>query len=151
MIRFTPFTDEEYAENFWRHSGKRGPDECWEWKLARDRTGYGRTKLRHVTWQAHRMSWKLTNGEIPKGLFVCHKCDNRPCVNPSHLFLGTNSDNLKDAVAKGRQKSPNRGKTHCQHGHEFTAANTQITKDGFRRCRKCSALRSKKYYHEKRN
>lgn len=145
-----PFTDQEHAENFWRHSGKRGDDECWEWELARDRKGYGRIKLHRVSWQAHRMAWKLTHGEIPAGLYVCHKCDNPPCVNPKHLFLGTHSDNLRDCVAKGRHISPLRGMTHCKRGHQFTEVNTRRSGDGYRRCRKCAAARSKKYYYAKR-
>ena len=79
--------------------------ECWEWTGARDKDGYGvisvpRPKHRNT---AHRVSWRIFNhAEIPKGLLVCHHCDNPPCCNPKHLFLGTASDNFKDCIKKGR-------------------------------------------------
>jgi hypothetical protein len=75
---------------------------CWEWVGHKLKFGYG-----HAYWSgklllAHRLSWMLTNGEIPRGMCVLHKCDNPGCVNPSHLFLGTYQDNATDKVAKGR-------------------------------------------------
>lgn len=80
---------------------------CWLWQGAR-KNGYGvlakpRTKLRFY---AHRLSFTLHKGEIPDGLYVCHHCDNPQCVNPEHLFLGTNADNMRDASLKGRLKKP---------------------------------------------
>jgi len=76
---------------------------CMEWQGAiTSTTGYGKVKLGDRRIDTHRASWILTNGEIPDGLFICHKCDNRPCINPAHLFLGTRSDNMRDAYDKGR-------------------------------------------------
>ena len=75
---------------------------CWEWKKGRDLNGYGRVKVAHRTVKAHRVSWTLHFGAIPTGLFVLHRCDNPPCCRPDHLFLGSTTDNARDAAAKGR-------------------------------------------------
>lgn len=78
---------------------------CWLWKRSTDTNGYGQfyiVKKKHV---AHRFAWKMIRGSIPRGLFVLHRCDNPPCVNPKHLFLGTQADNIHDMMAKGRMRS----------------------------------------------
>lgn len=79
---------------------KRG--ECWEWTASRDKDGYGLFCLAGATSKAHRASWILFKGSIPSGLSVLHECDNRGCVNPDHLFLGTQLDNMRDCRAKNR-------------------------------------------------
>lgn len=86
---------------FWRNV-KRGPD-CWEWTLSKTWNGYGRFSLTPAKGvRAHRFAWEMTNGPIPDGMCVCHKCDNPLCVRPDHLFLGTHKDNARDRERKGR-------------------------------------------------
>jgi hypothetical protein len=76
--------------------------KCWIWIANTDRDGYGRISSKGVQYKAHRISWEIYNGPIPDELLVLHKCDNPPCVNPNHLFLGTHKDNSVDMVNKGR-------------------------------------------------
>lgn len=89
---------------FWERVDKSGgKDACWEWKICRHKKGgYGAWTLNKVSCKAHRLAYEYTYGPIPKGLNVCHKCDNPPCCNPSHLFIGTYKDNHQDSVKKGR-------------------------------------------------
>jgi hypothetical protein len=90
-----------------------GSTECWHWCGARNAFGYGRMTYRGRLQVAHRLSWEYFNGPIPDGLYALHTCDNASCINPEHLWLGTYSDNLRDAWAKGR----NKGRT----GHKRSA------------------------------
>ena len=86
---------------------------CWEWRGSRDRSGYGMIWLDTRMHRSHRISWELSKGPIPKGLWVLHRCDNPPCVRPGHLFLGNVIDNVRDMMAKGRYRqgahNPRRG------------------------------------------
>ena len=77
---------------------------CWIWNRYVGRNGYGQVAVSHKTSMPHRVMYQAHNGEIPKGLVVMHACDNRLCVNPDHLSLGTQGDNVRDCVAKGRAR-----------------------------------------------
>ncbi len=85
--------------------------DCWEWTRSLDISGYGVFAIKHENYKAHRISYELYKGKIPKDMLVCHSCDNRKCVNPEHLFPGTNKDNNHDMIKKGRARYPGTDKT----------------------------------------
>lgn len=106
-------------ERFWEKVDKQGPEECWEWQAATHRHGYGAFGVGGRDGKmarAHRISYKLHKGPIPDGCYVLHHCDNPPCVNPDHLYVGTQTDNMQDAVERDRGVgSPGMpGETHPQ-------------------------------------
>lgn len=90
-------------KRFWERVNKQ-PDGCWLWTGTTNLRGYGILARNNTMQLAHRFSYELHKGVIPDGMFVCHSCDNPPCVNPDHLWLGTNADNVSDMVAKGRAR-----------------------------------------------
>ena len=138
-------------DRFWSRVIVLGADQCWEWTGIHTKHGYGQIHINNKIKRAHRYSWELHFGrEVPDGLCVCHRCDNPKCVNPHHLFIGTQEENMKDSSAKGRVYKGgagipwNRNITHCKHGHEFTEENTSFCQ-GRRRCKECSRIRDKAY------
>lgn len=126
-----PFTAQD-ADRFWSKVDKS--DGCWLWRGALFSNGYGQVSRTGGGIGAHRVSWFLAYGPIPDGLFVCHRCDNPPCVNPDHLFLGTAKDNRLDMMSKGkttRPSQPVRGEMH------FWA---KLTEDDVRSIRDLAAI-----------
>lgn len=89
---------------FWSKVDRRGVEECWPWTAGcfKDRGGYGAFWLNGRLWKAQRVAWLFTNGPIPEGLEVLHRCDNPQCCNPAHLWLGTSLENQRDKFEKGR-------------------------------------------------
>jgi hypothetical protein len=118
----------------------RKEGDCLVWGLGCDRKGYGRARIAGRMTLVHRAAWMARYGQPPPGKpHVLHHCDNPPCWKDGHLFVGTDKDNAEDREAKGRNGYSKR--TRCPQGHPYDEANTYITKDGKRMCRKC--LRSR--------
>lgn len=135
------------SERFWGAIEKT--DSCWLWEAGKGSDGYGQFEVNGKKVKVHRYSYEIHKGEIPEGIDVLHTCDVRPCVNPDHLWLGTDADNNRDMREKGRAVD-NRGKvyksrnSHCKNGHELIGDNLKTT--GRRGCRICA----NEYYRNRR-
>lgn len=130
-------------KRFWDSVDVRGRDECWLWKAGTNNTGYGSFRYGGKADGAHRISYLLAHGVMPN---VCrHTCDNPSCVNPSHLLDGTQKDNMRDYVERGKSTDRDAAKTHCSKGHLLDTANTLhrrgVGPRRWRTCKKCQRAR----------
>jgi len=136
------------GERFWEKVDKSG--DCWTWKGGTFRFGYGSFRVGDRRIPAHRVSWELAFGKIADGMCVLHTCDNPGCVNPAHLRLGTQQDNVRDAREKGRfvlnPKPDNHPRqpggtyersAYCKHGHPLDETNARRTAGGHIKCLAC--------------
>lgn len=131
VVELTP----KEARNFWAKIRVSGAGQCWPWEGSLNAGGYGYWGYRGRLRRAHRVAWAVANGPLPADLTVDHTCKNRSCCNPGHLRLLTHAENSGDHTVVRR--------THCPHGHEFTAGNTYNPpgSPGARMCRSCIAAR----------
>ena len=127
-------------ERYWNKVDKQGPvpsvpglGRCWEWIGGTVPTGYGRFKVGLFTYRAHRYSWILANGKVPKGLELHHLCNNRRCVNPAHLRLISHADHMKLSLRANQ--------THCWRGHLLSGDNMRRDTRGNRTCKTCATIR----------
>jgi len=118
------------------------PNGCHLWVSTKVTGGYGRVYIKGVPFRAHRAVYSLAKGIHDPSLLVCHRCDTPACVNPDHLFLGTSTDNLRDAFAKGRLYVPMKNRTHCKKGHALDL----VTPKGCGACSICIKDSRKKNY-----
>ncbi len=147
------------AELFWvkvdKSKGQGPTGTCWQWTASKHKTkNRGCFHINGKSIEAHRASWLINKGLIPSDLSVLHTCDNPSCVRPTHLFLGTQADNMKDMVQKGRHGKPLAKRSHCKNGHEFTPDNTRLRKQNgstHRQCIVCIQITNKKWRNNATN
>jgi HNH endonuclease len=129
----------DQATAFWaRVDQSGGPTACWPWTGPRTPQGYGRYSVHQIRQRAHRYALLFSGWTIPPGLLVCHHCDNPPCCNPSHLYVGTYADNNRDKARRGHLPPQNLRATHCRRGHAFAGTNLHVRpRDSAQVCRQC--------------
>ena len=131
--------------DFWSNAEYVTESGCLIWMKGVNRGGYGNIANREER-LTHRLAWVLTHGPIPENLKVLHSCDTPSCMNPHHLFLGTDRDNHIDALKKGRWHHAGEKKTVCPLGHPYDEENTGYSNHGTRFCKKCKSDRQKAWW-----
>lgn len=142
------------ADRFWRRVEPEPMSGCFLWLGYRNHRGYGLMWDTNEMRFATRVAWKLHFGEIPNGLSVLHRCDLTSCVRPEHLFLGTHTDNMRDAAAKGRLAAQKEGpRLVCAAGlHAMTPFNVYIHPTrGKRSCKACQVQRGREWRERERH
>ena len=115
-MTYTKKRKEETSRRFWAKVDKTSnPNGCWEWKGAENTSHYGVFWADGKLWIAHRYAWSVMVGVIPEGMYVCHRCNNRKCVNPAHLFIGTQKDNIMDMIRKKRHLTKHKPEAVLAH------------------------------------
>lgn len=139
----------DFRERFWMKVAVAGPDDCWLWMSTKNAHGYGVINSNKRVQLAHRVSWCLEHAlDIPGRMAVCHSCDTPACVNPKHLWLGTQRDNMRDAAEKKRTVFPQRigywqaSNLFCKNGHWWSGENNLFCQ-GRRWCRACVREKSR--------
>lgn len=155
-------TNKTLEQRFWAKVQKGSPAECWLWTGSKV-AGYGRITVNGRLTRAHRLSWEMHNGKsIPDGAVACHLCDTPACVNPHHIWVGTQADNLRDMHSKGR--AADRfigGKTKskdelladgtCPQGHEYRVVGFVTIAGRYHYCRACRNQSLLKNYHNRKH
>lgn len=137
---------------FWGKVELGASGQCWVWTASVTGKGYGKISIAWKMLQAHRVAFEWFHGPVPSGLYVCHRCDHRRCVNPEHLFVGTHRDNVDDMLRKGRasgQDHPYDPSIECKRGHPV-GGTSYIDRNGRRICRPCRQAK-RKAKRERRN
>jgi hypothetical protein len=135
------------TERFWEKVRVGADEDCWLWVGTANASGYGVFHYDGRYHLAHRIAWMLTYGSFPEPCGL-HKCDVPACCNPNHLFEGTQADNMRDAMTKGR--ATGRRPTHCPKGHPYEGDNLYVMPNGGRMCRECHRNTNRQFARAKK-
>jgi hypothetical protein len=126
---------------FWNFVDKKSNEECWNWKQRCNNAGYGKFSYYGKHFLAHRLSYQFTKGDIPNGMMICHKCDNPACVNPNHLYAGTDKDNSRDRKNRARCGSSNLRKIKQIFNDDHCLLIMKLSKEGLTKTEICERLK----------